>query len=257
LENDRHEAVLSELAIKPFLSISELQSILGVSSATIRRDIDKLASSGIARKVHGGIAVSDTLLREQKTRSLPFVENRDIAVDEKLAIADTASQMVRDGSIIMVHAGSTCFQFGCQIATRNIRVITNSNPLGSYIGEHGTCQLTVGGGDLHREPGIYFDAAGMPENMFASQFFVGAMGVGPGGIYETNPLLVKAVGDMAQHANDVVVLVDSRKFETRPPTLTLPFNKIATVVTDSNLSDIAAKMLDDSGVDYRIARVAS
>jgi DeoR family ulaG and ulaABCDEF operon transcriptional repressor len=255
LESDRHEAVIAELSLKPFLSIVELQEILGVSAATVRRDIAKLSSTGVARKVHGGIAVSDSELSQKTARNLPFFENRDIAVHEKTAIAETAAGLVRDGSIVMVHAGSTCFQLGRAIADRNIRVITNSHPLAAYLGEHGTCQLTIGGGDLYREPGIFFDPAGLPENPYASQFLVGALGVGPGGVYETNPLLVRVVGEMIQRSNEVIVLVDSRKFETKPTTLTIPHGKISCLVTDENLSDSAAKMLEDAGVDFKIAEI--
>lgn len=256
MEADRHETVLSELALKPFISIVELQEMLGVSAATVRRDIAKLSSTGVARKVHGGIAVTDTDLHNKVARSLPFLENRDIAVHEKQAIAHVAAGFVLDGSIIMVHAGSTCFHFGRAIANRNVRVITNSHPLAAYLGEHGTCQLTVGGGNLYREPGIFFDPSGLPENQYSAQFFVGALGVGPGGVYETNPLLVRVVGDMIQQSNEVIVLVDSRKFETRPTTLTIPYSKITSLVTDANLSDSSAKMLEDSGVDFKIAEMA-
>jgi DeoR/GlpR family transcriptional regulator of sugar metabolism len=255
LESDRNKLLLSQLVTKPFLSVQDLQDSLGVSAATVRRDIEKLAQKGIARKVHGGVALSDNLMSQQQARNLPFLENRDIAVAEKTAIAREAVKLVRDGSIIIVHAGSTCFHFGCAIANMNLRVITNSHPLASYLGDYGTCQITVGGGDLHREPGIYFDVNQVTPGIYASQFFVGALGVGPGGVLEANPLLVKVVGETAQFASDVIVLVDSRKFDARPPTLTLPFSKISMLITDDKLSDRAAKVLEDSGVDYRIAAV--
>lgn len=147
----RHKAIVDLLSEKAFISVNDLASVTGVSPATVRRDIDKLAEAGLGQKVHGGIAASVPPM-QRRAVNLPFLENRDIAVTQKRAIASKAAEMVRDGSSIIVHAGSTCFHLGSQIANRNLRVFTNSIPLASYLAEHGTCQLTVGGGDLHREP---------------------------------------------------------------------------------------------------------
>ena len=157
-ESERHETISQLLQDRPFASAKELQLMFGVSAATIRRDIDKLDEAGLAQKVHGGIAALDSVTRSRAV-SLPFIENRDIAVEAKTAIAREAGKLVRDGSLIIVHGGSTCFHFGSHIANRNIRVFTNSMPLAGFLSEHGTCQLTVGGGDLHREPGILYDPA--------------------------------------------------------------------------------------------------
>lgn len=249
----RHEAIVELLLDRPFISVKELQDVTGVSAATVRRDIEKLDLAGLARKVHGGIAAHEGSVSAQRSRSLPFVENRDIAVDAKRAIARAAGALVRDGSLIIIHGGSTCFHFGCEMANRNVRVFTNSMPVAAYISEHGTCQLTVGGGDLHREPGIIYDAGRGGHTFYASQFFVGALGVSQEGLLEQHPLLVRFINDMSGLANEIIVLVDSRKFAMRPPTVTLPLSRISKLVTDDGLSDADAKMLEDMKVDFIIA----
>ncbi|SFB08467.1 transcriptional regulator, DeoR family [Poseidonocella pacifica] len=255
-EGSRQRVILDLLLEEPFLSVNDLVARIGVSPATVRRDIDKLDELGRARKVYGGVASMD-FGRENASVALPFSDNRDIAVDEKRAIGLAAAELVRDGSIIVVHGGSTCFHFGAQIANRNVRVLTHSMPLASYLSENGTCQLTVGGGDLHREPGIlYTPGAEMPASFYASQFFVGALGVDARGILESHPLLVKFVRDFAAVVNEVVLLVDSRKFHERPPTSALPLSRIARVVTDDGLEDAHAKMLEDSGIAITVASVA-
>lgn len=255
-EFERHERILAMLGERPFSSVRDLQAAIGVSGATIRRDIDRLDGLGRARKVYGGVAALETISQRHST-ALPFVENRDIAVIQKQAIARRAAELVRDGSLIIVHGGSTCFHFGVEIAHRSVRVFTNSHPLASYLGEKGTCQLTVGGGDLHREPGIFYDAGGAGYTFYASQFFVGGLGVGPGGILEQHPLLVRFTNEMSQLSNEVIVLVDSRKFDARPPTVALPLTRVSRLVTDDGLSEEHAKMLEDHGVDFIIATARS
>tara|TARA_R100001129_G_scaffold129581_1_gene91469 strand:- start:18879 stop:19664 length:786 start_codon:yes stop_codon:yes gene_type:complete len=250
---NRHKAITDLLLDRPFISVKELQDVTGVSAATVRRDIDKLDEAGVARKVHGGIAAPDGFAATRRANALPFVENRDIAVEAKRAIANKAATLVRDGSLIIIHGGSTCFHFGCEMANRNVRVFTNSMPVAAYISEHGTCQLTMGGGDLHREPGIVYDAGQGGYTFYASQFFLGALGVSREGLLEQHPLLVRFMNDMSGLANEIIVLVDSRKFSMRPPNVTLPLSRVAKLVTDDGLSDQDARMLEDEGVEYLIA----
>lgn len=250
-ESDRHQSIIALLRDRPFVSVKELQLLLSVSPATVRRDVDKLDEAGLAQKVHGGLAALEGAPR--RAVSLPFIENIDIAVEAKTAIAIEAGKLVRDGSLIIVHGGSTCFQFGRHIANRNIRVFTNSMPVASYLGEHGTCQLTVGGGDLHREPGIYYDPARGGYEFYAAQFYVGALGISSSGLLESHPLLVRFINDMCGLANEIIVLVDSRKFAERPPNVALPLSRVTHLITDDGLSDRDARMLEDEGVAFTVA----
>lgn len=251
-ELHRHEKIISLLAERPFLSVTELTDETGVSAATIRRDIDKLEKAGLGQRVHGGIA-SERLHRARRTVPLPFMENRDIAVDAKRAIALSAAGLVHDGTAIIVHGGSTCFHFGVAVANRNLRIFTHSMPLAAYLAEFGQCQLTMGGGDLHREPGIIYDRFSDERAFYASQFFAGALGINREGLLESNPLLVQLTREMAAYANETIVLVDSRKFSERPSTLSLPFTQIRRLVTDDGLSDANARMLEEEGIQYIIA----
>ncbi|QRM57376.1 DeoR/GlpR family DNA-binding transcription regulator [Sinorhizobium sp. BG8] len=254
-DSDRHRIITDLLRERPFASVRDLQERLGVSAATIRRDIDKLHEIGKARKVYGGISASDSAALSRHA-ARPYDENRDLAVEAKRAIAAKAEGLIRDGDSIIVHAGSTCYQLGTLLARRNVRIYTNSMPLAAHLGEHGTCHLTISGGELYREPGIIHDAAGGPPDFFASRFFVGTQGINSEGLLESHPLLVKAIGELSQCADEIVLLADSRKFSMQPRNLVLPLSRIGTIVTDDGLSDADAKTLEDAGVTILIANVA-
>ena len=152
---ERQQSICELLSSQTFVSVRELQQSLGVSAATVRRDIDKLNEAGVARKVYGGVAALEDNLWRRPPSALPFVENRDLAVEQKRAIAAAAEGLVRDGSSVIVHAGSTCFTFGCRHGAAQCARCSptrcRSRPTSPSTG---TCHLTVGGGDIHREPGI-------------------------------------------------------------------------------------------------------
>ena len=252
-DTERHKAIVDLLRETPFASVRDLQERLGVSPATIRRDIDKLHDLGHARKVYGGISAGEAGSAQLSAR--PYDENRDIAVDAKRAIAGKAAGLVRDGDAIIVHAGSTCYQLGILLARRNLRIWTNSMPLAAHLGEHGTCQLSVAGGDLYREPGIIHDPAADTPGFFASRFFVGTQGISSKGLLESHPLLVKVIGELAAYADEIVLLADSRKFSIQPRNVALPLSRIGTIITDDGLTDAAARMMEDAGVGILIASV--
>ncbi len=252
-DTERHKAIVDLLRETPFVSVRDLQEHLSVSPATIRRDIDKLHELGRARKVYGGISANETVSARLSAR--PYDENRDIAVEAKRAIAAKAAGLVRDGDSIIVHAGSTCYHLGILLARRNLRIWTNSMPLCAYLGEHGSCQLSIAGGDLHREPGIMYDPAAGSPGFFASRFFLGTQGISAKGLLESHPLLVRVIGELAACADEIVVLADSRKFSIQPRNVALPLSRVGTVITDDGLTDTAAKFLGDAGVTIMIATV--
>ncbi|TIW59183.1 MAG: DeoR/GlpR transcriptional regulator, partial [Mesorhizobium sp.] len=232
---------------RPFASVRELQERLGVSAATVRRDIDKIDGAGEARKVYGGISALDGVAQAGIAYARPYDENRDLAVEAKRRIAALAATMVRDGDAVIVHGGSTCFHLD-----RNIRLFTNSMPLAAYLSDHGNCSLTIAGGDLHREPGIIHSLA-QAAPFYAAKFFVGAQGLSQEGVLESHPLLVRSIVDLSLCADQIVVLADSRKLSIHARNVALPLSRIGTLVTDDGLSDADARMLEDAGVMVRIA----
>lgn len=252
-DSDRHHLISGYLKDRPFVSVRELQDVLHVSSATIRRDIDKLHRHGKLRKVYGGATAIEPTEAGFEAFSLRFSENRDIAVRAKKAIAREAARLVVDGSRIIVHGGSTCFAFGCEIAHRNVFVFTQSMPLASYLYENGTCQLQVGGGEFHKDPGILYSPDAGQATFFAAQFFVGALGVSPLGALEQNPLLIHQSAYLSRNATEVILLADSRKFETDTLPVAIPAAHITRIITDDGLSDRHATILDEYGISYTIA----
>ncbi|MGN6146388.1 MAG: DeoR family transcriptional regulator, partial [Mesorhizobium sp.] len=105
----RQRQIVELLRDRPFASVRELQERLGVSAATVRRDIDKIDESGDARKVYGGVSALET---SGAVFARPYDENRDLAVEAKRQIADLAATMVKDGDAVIVNGGSTCFHLG-------------------------------------------------------------------------------------------------------------------------------------------------
>lgn len=247
----RQRQIIELLRDRPFASVREQQERLGVSAATVRRDIDKIDESGAARKVYGGVSARDG--HAQSTAyARPYDENRDLAVEAKRQIAELAATMVADGDAVIVNGGSTCYHLGVKLANRNIRLFTNSMPLAAYIGDHGKCSLTIAGGELHREPRVVY-SPNAPFGFYASKYFLGTQGISPDGLMESHPLMVRAIQELSRNADQIVVLADSRKFSIQARNVALPLSRVGTIVTDDGITDTAARMLESHGVTIRVA----
>lgn len=254
-ESDRQRMIVDLLKDRPFATVKDLLDILRVSPATIRRDIAKLSKSGSVRKVFGGIAAASAEEQPDRLSARSFEENQMLAVDAKRAIAREAEKLVRDGDAIIIHGGSTCYLFALRFARRNVRIYTNSLPLASRLYQDGDCHLTLAGGEFYREPGIVYSMHPSEPDFYASKFFLGAQGIGPQGIMESHPLIVRETQRLLTLADELVVLADSRKFGVRARHTPVPLSRISTLVTDDGLADEHAKMLEDAGVRLVIAQV--
>ena len=255
-EADRHRRILDFLKGRPFATVRELGDVVDASPATIRRDIGKLHLDGAVRKVFGGIASTETLSVD-RISARPFQENQMLGVAAKLAIAAEAEKLVSDGDSLIINGGTTCYLFAERLANRNVRIYTHSLPLAATLSQHGSCHLTVAGGDLYREPGIIYTPHSAPPEFYASKFFVGAQAIGPLGVMESNPLIAREVEKLLTRADEVVVLADSRKFGLRARYNVISLARIGALVTDDGLDADNKKMLEDGGIKVIVAETPS
>jgi DeoR/GlpR family transcriptional regulator of sugar metabolism len=248
IESERHRLILDHLENRQFATVKDLMGILAVSPATIRRDMARLHSTGRVRKVFGGIAAGNGAATPEQLSARPFEENQVLGVEAKRAIAAEAEKLVRDGDALIIHGGTTCFIFAQRLARRSVRIFTNSMPLAAALWDKGTCHLTIAGGELHREPGIIASPSDYSPDFYASKLFIGAQGIGPHGVMESHPLIVREAQKLLSRADRVIVLADSRKFSIRARYTVFALTRIGTLITDDALTDTDAKMLDDAGV---------
>lgn len=250
-EYEREQAIAEYLKDHTFASVRDLGQILDASDATIRRDIAKLHDKGAVLKVFGGVAPVVDAKSDRSAK--PFAENRVRNVDQKRAIAALAASLCDDGDTIIVHGGTTAYMFAEEIASKQLKVITNSMPVAAMLWEKSKIHLVVAGGELHREPEILFGNNYNSAANFASKFFLGAQAFGAEGIMESNPMLVEAISQLQERADEIIVLCDSSKFDLRARLVACPIDRVSTVVTDAGITNEAKEMLLGKGVKLLIA----
>jgi DeoR/GlpR family transcriptional regulator of sugar metabolism len=100
---DRHRAIL-ELVRARDTNVEQLSSVLGVSEATVRRDLTALAKQRHLVRTHGGA----TALVGLHEPEVSLEERTSTQRDQKNAIAQAAAAHVQEGDTLLLDGGTTC-----------------------------------------------------------------------------------------------------------------------------------------------------
>src|SRR5262245_44708361 len=143
LSERRHQLILRQLRANGPISAAMLAETLGVSTATIRRDLLHLDAQGLLTRVYGGAA-------PVAGHDDPFVEVASIRVTEKDAIAVRAAELVEDGQTVLLDIGTTAHRLARQLRGRSLTVITSSMAVFEELADDPGIQLLLLGGVLRR-----------------------------------------------------------------------------------------------------------
>lgn len=101
--------------------IGQLAAELGISTATVRRDLRRLTEEGLVARTYGGAIV------QPRQAELTLHEKEAAHVPEKEAIARAAAEHVADGALVFLDAGTTVGALARRLASRGgLTILTGS-----------------------------------------------------------------------------------------------------------------------------------
>lgn len=119
---ERHKIILEELAKNGIVTLADLTVLLDSSESTVRRDLNSLHNEGKLKKVHGGaVSIGDNYSKSDYKVTI----RKEINHDEKVKIAKVAADIIEDGDVIYIDAGTTTELLIEHLTQKNITVVTN------------------------------------------------------------------------------------------------------------------------------------
>lgn len=260
---EREKLILDCLREQGFISLRDLWGRVVASRATIRRDLMRLTETGQITRVHGGAKLVAAAKKAASTDNgasslsgVPFDESVNRYRRQKEWVGREAAKLCKPGEAVMIDGGSTTLQMCPHLAGLNLQVLTNSLPIvNALLGQGGT-RVLVSGGQVFPEQNIILSAAGddgMP-SFHAPKLFIGAAAVGPAGLMQPDVILVAAERRLIERAKQIVVLVDSSKFNGPSGHVVCSLEDIDVLITDSGISTAHKKMLEETRVKIIIVR---
>ena len=251
----RRERIMAELRANPAVRVATLARAFGVSTETVRRDLDALSDSGLVSRTYGGaalpaIGIEPSLLERQRE-----------LIGERERIARRAFELLVPREVIMVDCGSTTWHFARRLAIEPLplTVVTNSLGIAGTLAANPAIRVVVCPGDYAAGEGGTFG----PETLaFLRRFRADKAVIGAGGLTADGPTevlsdaaWVKRV--MLERARRGILLVDHSKFDQARYEIICPLAELDDLVSDDPPPRALAEAIAQANVALHLAVLES
>jgi DeoR/GlpR family transcriptional regulator of sugar metabolism len=232
--SDRKEQIRSIVHQRGLVRNSELSNLMGVSTVTIRQDLEQLESRGLLRRTYGGAAAiaGGTADSAFSIRSAEHSE-------AKRRIGAAAAAMISAGQTIVLDAGTTTIEIARQLpADLNLTVVTCAWNIAVEASSRAGVQVILCGGLFN--PKTLSVVGSQVEHVLqeidADRLFLATYAVNIAkGLCERNLAGAQTKRALIRCARQVVLVCDSSKFGAVAPMVTAPISAVDHVVTDRDI----------------------
>ena len=249
----RLEAILAELTDGGSVGVAELSDQLGVSVATVRRDLELLEQQRLLTRTHGG-AVAQGVAYE-----LPLRYKVGRHGEEKRRIAAAAAERVSDGMVIALSGGTTTTEVARALVERDrLTIVTNALNIASEVAVRRNLKLVVTGGWARPES---YELVGPLAEQTLSGLNVDIAFLGVDGISATRGLTthhdVEAHTNLAliERARHAIVVADGSKVGSASFVRICPVERVAELITDESADASELQEIRERGVEVALVPI--
>jgi DeoR family fructose operon transcriptional repressor len=248
----RRQRLLAVVDARRAVRLEELAGALGVSPATVRRDLNALAALGRLRRVHGGAVAIDARLDEPH-----FEAKAAAAAAEKERIAAAALELLGPEDTVYLDSGSTVLALARLLhGWDRLTVVTNSLPVAFELLGRGPRCIVVGGEVRARSRAI----VGPLTRLLLSELWVDRAIMGTfalsleDGLTTTDPAEAYTKSLVMTRAREVILLADHTKLGSRSFARAGALADVDVLVTDAGIDERSRRALARRGIRVVVAR---
>ncbi len=237
--------------------VDDIVAALGVSPATVRRDLDALAEQQLLIRTRGGASANPS------TGAVPLRYRNPRASREKEAIAREAVARVSPGAVVGFNGGSTttatAHELGILIAgdpgfeAAPVTVVTNAVNIANDLALRPQARVVVTGGVARTQS---YELVGplaalvLPAISIDTLFLgVHAIDLAAGGFYTHREDEASVNAALVRAAKRTIVLADSSKLGLTAFARICGFGEVATLITDAGITDAVAAEIEAAGIE--------
>lgn len=251
--NPRQLRLLEEVRNQQSATVEQLAETLGVTLQTVRRDVQKLAASGLLVRFHGGVRVPSATVE-----NLAHTRRETLNAEGKARIAKAVAQAVPNGCSLILNIGTTTEAIAkALLHHRGLRVITNNLNVAAILSSNAECEVIVAGGVVRtRDRGIIGETA----VDFMRQFKVDIALIGISAIEADGTLRdydlreVKVAQTIIEQSREVWLAADHSKFHRQAMVELASLSQIDRLFTDAPPPKPFDRLLEDAEVQCVVAQ---
>lgn len=249
---NRLQSILDLVRERGFVRTTELAETLGVSSVTIRQDVETLQGRGLVHKTHGGVAALPGGTPDSAF-ALRAVEQRD----QKQRIGAAAAALIQQGETILLDAGTTTIEVARSLGeNQGLTVVTCALNAALEAGGKRGVEVVLCGGLLnpHTLAVTGYQVEHVLAEVHADRLFLATYAVDPKrGLLERNFAGAQTKRCLIRAARQVILVCDSSKFGASAPVVTTGWDRIDRVITDAGIPAAFTELFQDRGIPITIA----
>jgi DeoR family transcriptional regulator of aga operon len=236
--DERRDRILALVESSGFARVVDLSAAFGVSTVTVRSDLDALAERGAVRRIRGGAMATDgAALRER-----PFEEVQVEAVAEKAKIATAAVDLIDPGMRVILDVGTTAAAIAQELLRSeqltDVTVITSGLSIALMLEPAiPRLQVIVSGGALRPLQHTLVSPLGtvVLQQVHADIAFIGCNGIDAvAGVTNVNLPEAEIKRAMIASAAEVVVVADGSKVGRARLGMIAPATDVDMLITDAS-----------------------
>lgn len=248
----RRQQILQQLVQHGSVQVSELAERFGVSSVTIRADLNQIESQGLATRTHGGATLVRTPPQEQDIH-----EKDALNLPLKERIGARAAQLVKPGENIIIDSGSTTMMLARHLRLRrDVTVMTNGLNIAWELANADGVEVLLAGGML-RKQSLSLQGSQAEASLASYSFdtlFLGVDGLDlQFGLTTHDEAEARLNHRMVERARRIVVLTDASKFGCVSLHRIARLDQIHTVITDEGIGAEYREGLERLGIEVIVA----
>ncbi len=251
LAEERQRQILSLLEKHGTIRTIDLAKEFQVTDETIRRDLQVLADNEQLTRVHGG---ASNLSGRPKLQS--FSERSHFNIDRKKAIAKAAVEMIQPGHTYVFDSSTTAMALVSILPDLPYRVVTNAYAVLEHIAPMQSVQLISTGGRYHPKTHTFVggDSINTLRHHHIHTAFISCIGFdidrGASEGFEQQATFKER---LVQFAEEVILLIDSSKFNQNSEYFFAEIEHINHIITDDDVQSTIVSEIHSRGVKLTIA----
>lgn len=234
-----------------FLKKTDLQAFFKVSLGTIHRDLKELERKGILIVTYGGVVPASKQLYAE-TELDPWQKRINQSVNEKIKIAEKASEYIQNNTMLALDSGTTAFQLARQLDKfDNLSIITNNLYEANILIKNPSNKVYLIGGMLreHGETAGYLAKEFLNSFSLIDLYFFSCDGLTLEDGFTTASMEnneIKRI--MVEKAEKKIAIVDHTKFGKKTFFKSFDFQFVDILITDSLSPVEYIQSIRDKGV---------
>lgn len=230
MKADRQAGVLELLQTQGSATIAEIAGFLGVSAATVRRDLAELSERSLVDRTWGGVRLAGDV-------DDPFQEALIRSSAGKRRIGRAALGLIEDGATVILDIGTTVHHVAIGLKDRDVTVLTASLPAFEQLRHGAGAQVMLLGGYWSEQYQCFYGPPVLEvlQHQQADLAILGCSGVSDTGrVRDTSPEQVAVKRAIRAAATRAVLLADADKFPGKGGSSPFAIEELDGIITDAS-----------------------